>query len=119
LEEKYRGLVVGPLDVDELTFPTAFEDQHVANIERLFRSWEDRFKRDVYTILGSARGEIGNETRRLNLKRQLAKIRDVDVEYLSQLVRYERGHLSKEDLDELGDRLHATKGSLIFGEGTA
>ncbi|MVT52575.1 hypothetical protein GPL17_19015 [Bradyrhizobium yuanmingense] len=113
LEEKYRALVVGPLDVDELTFPTVFEDQHVANIERLFRSWEDRFKRDVYTMLGSARGETGSERRRLDLKRRLAKIRDVDVDYLSQLVRYERGELAEEDLNELGDRLHAAKATLI------
>lgn len=118
LEEKYRALVVGPLDVDELTFPTGFEDQHVATIEHLFRCWEDRFKRDVYTMLGSARGETESEKRRLDLKRQLAKIRDIDVEYLSQLVRYERGELPRDDLDKVAARLHAAKATLIFRDTT-
>jgi hypothetical protein len=113
LEEKYRSLIVGALNVDELTFPAVFEDSRVADIERRFRIWEDKCKREVYEMLGAGRGEMSNEECRLALKRQLAKIRNVDIEYLSHLISHIKGELPEEELRAFAIRLNRVKRSLL------
>ncbi len=85
-ESKYSHLITGPLLVDELSYPIRFQDERVQWIESEFRKWENKNKDAVYSMLASARGEIVSETIRLKLKRQLAMLRDLDIEYLSALV---------------------------------
>jgi len=109
LEQKYSSLIEGPLDVDELTYPSAFLDAGVARIERAFRSWETTLKSAVYTLLGSVRGELRDEDQRLQRKRSLACIRDVDLEYLRLLIKVQKGNMSPGSLEREAIRLDRKK----------
>lgn len=106
LESKYERFIEGPLDVDELTYPNGFADPRVAAIERDFRYFEGLAKQATYSLLGAGRGEV-DEQFRLERKRRLALIRDIDLEYLQALVDHERG--LRPDVAPLRDALLANK----------
>jgi radical SAM superfamily enzyme YgiQ (UPF0313 family) len=112
-EVQYGSLITGPMNVDELTYPSTFSDEKVARVERRFRSWEIELKSDVYTMLGEGRGEVKSEEHRLDRKRMLASIRDIDIAYLQCLIDLERGGTSTEELNRAQSELAERKRRLL------
>lgn len=112
LETRYGSLISGPLDVDELTYPNTFADPRVERIEREFRTWENISKTMVYRALGEGRGEVEGG-KRIARKRQLARIRDLDLVYLQALVEGEREGCTTRDVGALSAELNARKLDLL------
>lgn len=84
--DRYRELLMGPLDVNELQYPYQYRDVRVAALESAFRAFELPTKADVYALLASARGEVLEDGRRQAVKRRLALLRDIDLLVLRMLI---------------------------------
>jgi hypothetical protein len=108
LERKYETFIDGPLDVDELTYPHRFADPRVERVEREFRDFELAARKETYLLLGAGRGEI-DESFRLQRKRQLASIREVNLAYLQALIDLERGVLAPDRLQRMRGEMRASR----------
>jgi hypothetical protein len=113
LETKYGELISGPLNIDELTYPNTFADERVGRVEARFREWEKRSRSDIYALLSAGRGEIGSEENRIARKRELALIRNIDLEFLQALIRQERDTCSTWEVDVLTQTLSSHKFEMI------
>jgi hypothetical protein len=102
-----------PMDVDELTYPAAFVDARVGRVEERFREWENDLKSKVYEMLAEGRGEVRSEKVRLEGKRQLAALRNIDIAYLSCLIDCEIGLKSVGDVNEIRCQLAQSKRQLL------
>ena len=88
LIEEYRekGLIVGTMDLDELTFPYRWVDPRMGDLHRRFRSWEEKEQAQVYALQAATRGEVTDEVLRGQHRQLLGRIRAVELEALSALV---------------------------------
>lgn len=117
IKERYNDLITGPVSVDDLQYPYQFKDIRVSRVKEEYEVFEKLMKIDVYSLLGSARGEIGDENIRLSRKRRLAKIRYLDLAYLTEIVsRIENGNLDY-SIENFRDQVLTEKRSILNLEG--
>lgn len=82
-----RGFLVGPLDVDDLTFPYRWVDPRVEAVHAAFRAWESIDRAGVYLLQAATRGEVLVARQRRARRDLLGRIRAVEHEALEALVR--------------------------------
>lgn len=77
-----RGLLTGPLNLDNLVQPFRFVDERVGQIYRVYRAWEAEAEANVYALEAGCRGELRSEQERRRRKRALGVLRALDLEVL-------------------------------------
>ncbi len=80
-----KGLITGPLDVDELLWPYRWVDARAEAVHHAFRAWERERMHEVYAIQAATRGEVPSEAERRERRRLLGQIRVVEHEALDAL----------------------------------
>ncbi len=114
LEKLYNHLICGPLSVDEIQYPYEFIDSRVAYLKKEYDNFEKITQMDVYSLLGSARGEIESEDIRINRKRKLAKVRDLELHYLSGLIKYLESGIDNDLIRKLSIDLLKEKKEILY-----
>ncbi|GAA0922152.1 B12-binding domain-containing radical SAM protein [Virgisporangium aurantiacum] len=82
----YSEVVVGPLELDRLTYPYKFRDDRVGTVWNRYSEWSAGTKQEVDRLLGAARGEVPSEKIRVKLKRALAAVRNEDLAALELIM---------------------------------
>lgn len=80
-----KGLIAGPLDVDQLLWPYRWVDSRVEALHHIFRAWERARMVEVYAIQAATRGEVPSESERRERRRLLGRIRVVEHDALEAL----------------------------------
>jgi radical SAM superfamily enzyme YgiQ (UPF0313 family) len=84
--ERYRHLIVGELDIDQQEYPYRFKDSRVQQVWDRYSAYEGEQHKEIDRLLAGVRGEVSSEMERLEGKRRLASIRDLDLEILDIIV---------------------------------
>ena len=84
ISDNMSEMIIGKLDIDNLEYPYAFQDERVAEIYAIYKHWEDIELTHVWTIQAASRGEI-DEKLRIQLKSILSLIRDIDFMVLKAI----------------------------------
>ncbi len=100
-EFENKGLVAGPLDLDDLTYPYRWLDPRAEAVHNVFRAWERQVIDDVYLLQSATRGEVPCEEQRRFLRAVLGQIRAAEHGALDALVAaaVEGREPAAEDLD--------------------
>jgi hypothetical protein len=77
LVEDYRakGLISGPMDLDELCFPYRWRDPRAEEVHALFRAWEAQEQQRVYALQSATRGEVRDPAERRHRRDLLGRVR--------------------------------------------
>ena len=102
--------MTGGLDLDQLEYPYAFQDEWVGKVYGAYQTWEDVNLNPVWKIQSASRGEVTEEFR-VQLKRILGQIRDIDFSALNAI--YQAVAEGKELSAQITDFLQPVKDRLV------
>lgn len=81
------GIVSDVLDVDDLTYAYEMKDPVVDVVYRTYREWEIEAEQLAYRLQARCRGEVSNENERIETKKMLGRMRNLDLDYLETCVK--------------------------------
>lgn len=67
-------------------YPYGFKDKNVQLVVDLYRKWEEPYKNIIHRLQADSRGDVENENSRLERKKLLGLIRDIDFQALKTIV---------------------------------
>ncbi len=94
IEHKYKDVIVGGLDINNLEYPYRFIDEKVEYAYNLYSEWEVKYSREVYRMQALSRGEVESEETREKIKKLLSVIRDNDFKVLKNITHYIEGSIT-------------------------
>ncbi len=91
---KYKDVLVGGLDINNLEYPYRFIDKKVEYVYNLYSEWETKYSGEVYRIQALSRGEVESEEKRERTKKLLSIVRDNDFDVLKNIAYYIEGSIT-------------------------
>ena len=70
-----KGLITGPLNLDELCYPYRWLDPRAEEVHALYRAWEVEEQERVYALQSATRGEIRDPAERRRRRELLGQVR--------------------------------------------
>lgn len=82
-----KDLIIGPLDINDLTYPYRWLDPRVESVYHAFwEKWEKPYMDVTYELQGKTRGELPGEDVRRQRREHLGQLRAIDLDVLELFV---------------------------------
>ncbi|MFH1465077.1 MAG: cobalamin-dependent protein [Pseudomonadota bacterium] len=100
-----KGLICGPMDLDELCYPYRWVDPRAEEVRDRFRAWEAEEQARVYALQSATRGEVRDPEERARLRSLLGRVRSAEHGVLETICEsVARGAGAVPDLGRWGER---------------
>jgi len=81
-----KGLIKGPMELDELCYPYRWRDPKAEEVHDTFRAWESLAQQRVYALQSATRGEVYDPRERRRRRALLGRVRAAEHHALEAIV---------------------------------